>query len=196
MMPGWIPAMLLAGAVCPIVSAGSVASAVGARPPLAVSNIAGPPLVASRDVETSHDFHVSYTRMAVERTVVSAQLRLFTDDLARALVARARGTAVRLGSPQGDAAFQAYVEAEFIVTANGRRLVPVVASGAPERDMHSYVITWTSPVPITSVTMHNAALMELFDDQQNIVKVKHIGTGTEATLFFSGGSKADQAFRF
>ncbi|HYW52231.1 MAG TPA: DUF6702 family protein, partial [Gemmatimonadaceae bacterium] len=103
---------------------------------------------------------------------------------------------ITLNSPQADAAFQAYVAQHFVVVANGRTLVPVVASSAADGQMWSYVVTWTSPVAITSVSIHNAALMELFDDQQNLVKVKHIATGKESTLFFSGGSKVDQIVRF
>lgn len=147
-------------------------------------------------VRARHDFHVSYTRMAVEPTVISAQIRVFSDDITNALIRRSRVAAITLNSPQGDAAFTAYLAEQFPVTVNGRRLSPVLVSGTQDKDMWSYVVTWTSATPITAVSMHNAALFELFDDQQNIVKVKHIATGREATLFYSGGSKADQVFRF
>lgn len=196
-MVSWLPAVLLAGSVLFAGPTGGAADAVAVPTPLATQRVMTSASIGGANLPSAgHDFHVSYTRMAVERTVVSAQLRLFADDLVRALTARARGTTVSLDSPQGDAAFRAYVATAFIVTANGQRLTPVVASSAPERDMRSYVITWTAPAVITSLSMHNAALMELFDDQQNIVKVKHIGSGVEATLFYSGGSPADQPFRF
>jgi len=139
---------------------------------------------------------VSYTRMAVEPTVISAQIRLFSDDVTRALVERSKTPSLALNSPQGEAAFQAYLAEQFPVSVNGKRLTPVVVSSAQDKDMWSYVLTWTSSAPITSVSMHNAALFEFFDDQQNIVKIKHIASGKEATLFYSGGSKADQVFRF
>jgi hypothetical protein len=74
--------------------------------------------------------------------------------------------------------------------------VPRVVSGAAEHDMWSYMVTWTSPATITSVSMHNAAMFELFADQQNLVKIKHLPSGKESTLFYSGGSKADQVVRF
>ena len=80
--------------------------------------------------------------------------------------------------------------------ANGRALVPVIVSATQERDMWSYIVTWASPVPITTISMHSAAMMEYFDDQQNIVKLRHIGTGQESTLLYSGGSRADQVVRF
>jgi len=153
-------------------------------------------ITARAHAATLHDFHVSYTRMAVEPTVISAQIRLFADDVTHALVERTRAQAITLNSPQGEAAFQAYLAAHFPLKANGRVLVPVVVSSVQDRDMWSYVVTWTSPAPITTVAMHNAALFELFDDQQNIVKVKQIGSGKEATLFFSGGSRADQVLRY
>ncbi len=174
-MTGWLAAVLLAGAVITAAPASS----------------SGVPTT-----RLQHDFHVSYTRMAVEPTVISAQIRLFTDDVTRALIERSRAAAITLNSPQGDAAFTAYMAAQFPVVVNGRPLTPVVVSGSQDKDMWSYVVTWTSPAPITSVSMHNAAMFELFDDQQNIVKIKHIASGKEATLFYSGGSKADQVFRF
>ncbi|MES3036043.1 MAG: DUF6702 family protein [Gemmatimonadota bacterium] len=148
------------------------------------------------DVSVVHDFHVSYTRMAIEPTVISAQIRLFTDDLTRLLLERAKRQAITLNSTEGEAAFAAYLAQAFPVTANGRRLVPVVVSGAQDKEMWSYIVTWTSPVPITALSMHNAALFELFGDQQNIVKVKHMSSGKESTLFYSGGSRADQVVRF
>jgi hypothetical protein len=176
-MAGWLTTLLLTGAVITAAPAGGV------------------PVPDVRRAVT-HDFHVSYTRMAIEPTVISAQIRLFTDDLTRALIERSKRPAMTLQSPEGDAAFKAYVTDMFHVTANGRRLVPVVVSGAPDKDMFAYVVTWTSTTPITSVSMHNATLFELFDDQQNIVKVKHMASGRESTLFYAGGSRADQVVRF
>lgn len=146
--------------------------------------------------ERQHDFHVSYTRMAVEQTVISAQIRLFSDDVTRALVERSRTPSLTLNSPQGEAAFQAYLAAQFPIVVNGRRLAPAVISSAQDKDMWSYVVTWTSATAITSITLHNAALFELFDDQQNIVKIKHMASGRESTLFYAGGSNADQVVRF
>ena len=175
-MTGWLTMVLLAGVVTTATPArGTVAS--------------------DRHADVSHDFHVSYTRMAIEPTVISAQIRLFSDDVTRALIERSKKPSMTLDSPEGDAAFNGYLADMFQVTANGRRLVPVVVSGARERDMHSYVVTWTSSTPIVSLSMHNAALFELFDDQQNIVKVKHMGSGKESTLFYSGGSRTDQQVR-
>lgn len=157
--------------------------------------------VPSRTIATHarsdvHDFHVSYTRMAVEPTVISAQIRVFTDDVTQGLLNRQRGSSFTLNSPQADAAFQAYLAERFPITANGRRLQPVVVSGAQEKEMWAYVVTWTSPQRITSISMHNAVLFELFSDQQNIVKLKHLPSGKESTLFYSGGSLTDQTVRF
>jgi len=174
MMRGWTRHVILAGVVL-------TATPAGLRATLP---------------DRAHDFHVSYTRIAVEPTVVSAQLRLFADDVTRALIERSPARSLTLGSPQGEVAFQAYLAEHFPVTANGKRLTPIVVSGSQDRDMWSYIVTWTSATPITSLSLHNAALMELFDDQQNIVKVKVIATGQEQTLFYAGGSRVDQVVRF
>ena len=176
-MTAWLTTLLLAGVIMNAAPARST-------------------VVSVRHAEVSHDFHVSYTRMAIEPTVISAQIRLFSDDVTRALIERSKKASMTLDSPEGDAAFRAYLADMFQVTANGRRLQPVVVSGAQEKDMRSYVVTWTSSTPIVSLSLHNAALFELFDDQQNIVKVKHMASGKESTLFYSGGSRADQQIRF
>lgn len=183
-MIGWLSATLLAGVVMTTAPAGAPASA---RTP-AERHSTSPNVMR-------HDFHVSYTRMAIEPTVISAQLRLFTDDVTRALVERTRRPSITLNSPEGEAAFRAYLIESFQITVNGRRLVPVVVSSAQDRDMWSYLVTWSSAAPITSLALHNATLFELFDDQQNIVKVKHLASGRESTLFFAGGSRADQIFK-
>ena len=175
MIAGWVQALLLTGVVLTTTPAGTR---------------------APESTRAMHDFHVSYTRIAVEPTVISAQIRLFSDDVTRALIERSRTPSLTLNSPAGEAAFQSYLTEHVPVTVNGRRLTPVVMSGSQDKDMWSYIVTWTSPTPITAVSMHNAALFELFDDQQNIVKIKHLASNKEATLFYSGGSKADQVFRF
>ena len=113
-MTGWLSAVLLAGVV---ITAAPVSSPVA-------------PLTRIR-----HDFHVSYTRMAVEPTVISAQIRLFSDDVTRALVERLKTPSLALNSPQGEAAFQAYLAEQFPVSVNGRRLTPVVVSSAQDKDM-------------------------------------------------------------
>ena len=144
----------------------------------------------------SHDFHVSYTRMAIEGSSISAQIRMFGDDITKALVERTKTPSLTLNSAQGREAAQAYLATAFPIVANGRVLVPVIVSATQEREMWSYIVTWASPLPITTLSMHNAAMMEYFDDQQNIVKLKHIGSGKESTLFYSGGSRVDQRVRF
>lgn len=197
-MPGWLTAVLLAGVVVTTAPAGSRAD-VNARE---LAGAQGRTMgrvtdsIATSATTERHDFHVSYTRMAIEPMVISAQIRLFTDDVTHALIERSKKPSMTLDSPDGEAAFKAYLVDMFQVTTSGRRLMPVVVSGSQDKDMFSYIVTWTSTLPITSLSMHNAALFELFDDQQNIVKVKHMASGRETTMFFSGGSKADQVFRF
>ena len=182
---------MIVGGISAVVLAGVVMMTA----PVAVPLSAGPSPDGATGGSALHDFHVSYTRMAVEPTVISAQIRLFSDDLSRALIERSTRTAITLDSPEGEAAFASYLAQAFPLTANGRRLVPVVVSGAKDKEMWSYIVTWTSPVPITSLSMHNATLFELFGDQQNIVKVKHLSSGRESTLFHSGGSRVDQVVR-
>ncbi len=192
MTAGWLPVALLAGVAITAAPAGRTHAAARTRAHAPTRT----EVETSAPARATHEFHVSYTRMAVEPTVISAQIRVFADDVTRALVERTKAQSITLNSPQGEAAFQAYLAAGFPVKANGRLLSPVVASSVQDREMWSYVVTWTSPTPITTVSMHNAALFELFDDQQNIVKVKHLASGREATQFYSGGSRADQVFRF
>jgi hypothetical protein len=189
---GWLKMAVYVGAVMPALFAGAVSPAAPTR----VSVVNRSVTRVSRRIVAAHDFHVSYTRMAVEGSSISAQIRMFGDDITKALVSQSKTPALVLNSVPGQAAAQAYLAAAFPILANGRALVPVIVSATQERDMWSYIVTWTAAAPITSLSMHNAAMMEYFDDQQNIVKVKYIGSGTEATLFYSGGSRADQVVKF
>lgn len=179
MIHGWLHAVLLAGVV--VTTAPARSAHVESR---------------TRPVERAHDFHVSYTRMAIEGNSISAQIRMFGDDITKALIDRSKTPTLTLNSAQGEAAAQAYLAESFPIVANGRKLAPKVASATQERDMWSYIVTWTASAPIMSLTMHNAVMMEYFDDQQNIVKLKHIGSGKESTLFYSGGSRVDQVVKF
>jgi hypothetical protein len=192
MIAGWLPATMVAGVIVLIAPDQPLTLATAAAAPVAAPSVVTPSVVAL----PAHEFHVSYTRMAIEPRVISAQIRIFADDLTRALAARTRTPALTLGSPEGLGAFQSYLAERFVIVVGGRPLVPVIVSNVQERDMWSYTVQWQSPVPITSVTARNGALMELFPDQQNLVKVKHLPSGKEQTLFYSGGTATDQTVRF
>ncbi|HYW51259.1 MAG TPA: hypothetical protein VE861_11665, partial [Gemmatimonadaceae bacterium] len=86
MIGGWLPAVLLAGGATIAPPAGGVFHDVRGT-------------AATVTAKRTHDFHVSYTRMAIEPTVISAQIRLFTDDMTRALVERSRQASITLNSP-------------------------------------------------------------------------------------------------
>jgi hypothetical protein len=146
---------------------------------------------------TQHDFHVSYTRMAVDGSTVSAQIRVFMDDITEALGARQTGRAAGpLNTPAAEAAFAAYLAESAPVQLNGRIVRPTVVSSQQDKDMWAYIVTWEAPARVTQLRLHNALLFDRFDDQQNLVKVKDVTRGAEQTLVFAGQSRADQSVRF
>jgi hypothetical protein len=145
----------------------------------------------------THDFHVSYTRMAVEGATASAQVRVFLDDITDALTAKQGGRAIgALSTPAAEAVFAAYLAESMPVRLNGQLVRATIASSRQDGDMWAYIVTWQAPARITQLQLHNALLFERFDDQSNMVKVRDMAAGRERTLVFAGQGRTDQVVRF
>lgn len=144
----------------------------------------------------AHDFHVAYARLAVEPRTVTAVVRVFTDDLTTLLVKELNTPRLTLGTPEVHAALQRYLARAMPLRANGRLLAPRVLSSGEDKDMWWITVAWEAPAPITELRFHVAVLFDVFGDQQNIVKLLHVPSRTESSLYFAGGATDDRTLRF
>lgn len=163
------------------VAASSLAS--GAPPPLRTTATVPHPAL--------HDIHLTYSRVVVDGASVIFRVRLFHDDLERALQQHARNPALKVtpGAAAADTAFAAYFNANVPVSANGKRLVArVVQSGkdmdVTDQEMWWYLVELTAPAPVTSLSMRVGLLFEHFTDQRNIVTLLRIPGEKRYSMYF------------
>lgn len=178
--------------------------APGARPPAAGSA----PGVPSADVESvrsewlGHDIHLTYTRMVVDGASVICRVRLFKDDLDRALQDFAKQPALHVGvTPGTDSIFAAYFNARAALSADGEELRgKVVQSGldadAADEQMWWYVIELPAKKPVRSLTVRITLLFELFRDQKNVVTLLKMPGEQRHSLFFAGEDAKAQRLDF
>ena len=78
----------------------------------------------------AHDFHVSYSRMAVEGTMAVVRIRMFKDDLAQALTEREGHDITVDISPELDSLFTTYFNDSFLLRSDEETLQgSIVGSG-------------------------------------------------------------------
>ena len=143
-----------------------------------------------------HDIHLSYTRVAVEGRVVLCRIRMFRDDLERALSRRAGKPVTLAASAAGDSLFAAYFNEQFTLIHGGRRLAGTVVASGEEPEMWWYTVRFEAPAPIRQLSLRNGVLFDLFDDQRNMTKVLHVASEKEFAYYFVEGDTKPQTMRF
>lgn len=136
-----------------------------------------------------HDFHISYGRVAVEDRVVVFRVRFFKDDLEEALRMYHKTPALMLAvSPAVDAQFAAYFNDRLVLETGGERLAGHIIGSGEEMEgkepMWWYAMQYEAPAHIEKLTIKNQLLLELFDDQKNIVKVRHFPDDRQQSYYF------------
>ncbi len=127
---------------------------------------------------TLHDFHVSVTQMhynAKERTF-EISLRVFTDDLEKALSTEAK-TLIRLGvADKNDPLLEKYIRSHFAYVNPQKQAKPFAYVGHEiEADAHWLYLEMPYEEPYRGGVMKQNVLMELFDDQVNMVNIQYQG---------------------
>lgn len=158
------------------------------------------PVVASNT--PLHDVHLTYSRVVVDGASVIFRVRLFHDDLEKALQVYSRNPALKVvTSPAADSAFAAYFNAQVPVTANGRRLVGrVIQSGkdmdVTDQEMWWYLVELTAPAPITTLSLRVGLMFEHFTDQKNIVTMLKMPGEKRYSLYFVREDAKEQSVTF
>jgi hypothetical protein len=145
---------------------------------------------------TTHPVHLSYGRLDVEGHTATLRLRLFRDDLERALGTFGGAPVAMHSDGATDSLFARYFHDRLFVSADGVRLAgTVIASGADEL-MWWYEVRFDARATVRTMRIRNAVLFELYGDQTNIVKVVHFPSERQFALSFAPQDTAPQAIAF
>lgn len=153
---------------------------VGARPP------APAPI--------PHDLHVAHTRMVIEGNAIVARVRMFRDDLQKALKRPVSDSAA------SKAAVAAYFAQNFILTAEGGKLNGEILESGGDLDGDQPVwwvlVQWKTKQPVTSLGVRVHLMFDTFSDQQNTVLVARNPGDERRGLYFQAGDRAEQVIKF
>lgn len=132
-------------------------------------------LTASRP---AHDFHASVTQMQYnpKEKGFEISVRLFTDDLEKAL-SREANTPVRLNTDRkSDAIIEQYIRSHFAYVTPQKQPKPLKYVGHEvEADANWIYLEMPYTGPLQGGTLKQSALMETFDDQVNMVNIQYQG---------------------
>ncbi len=135
-----------------------------------------------------HNIHVSYGRVTVEGKAVTIRLRMFKDDLSKALARHHQRDTVDLEARSlADSLATTYLSQKLLVAVNGKPLVGRIAAAGSEDKMWWYLVQYPIAARAGKLTIANRVFFELFDDQQNLLKVLQVSSGDETSLYFVPG---------
>lgn len=133
----------------------------------------------------AHPLHTTITELTEDRAkgTVRAVVRVFADDFGTVVARRSRG------APLTDANAFAYVSSTFSFIDRTGRTLSVQSCGIRRTaDLVWVCVEARSPAGLAPLSVRNAVMCDLFDDQVNVVQ----GTvsGARRSLLFTRGDRA------
>lgn len=123
-----------------------------------------------------HKYYISFTKIEYASKSQSLQviMQVFTDDLQNGLdrqfsISSSLDTHTELDN--SDAFVELYLSDKFFITVNKKKLPIVYLGKKYEKDETKLFIEIENVPDINAIEIQNKVLMEVFDDQQNIVKL-------------------------
>ncbi len=134
-----------------------------------------------------HDFHTSLTEMRVnaKEKTVEVTVRVFTDDIEKALTKANNGQRVRLELKDNfGPLIDRYLKQNFVLTNGKGQRRPYQFLGKEfEADATWLYLEIPLTGPLTGFTLQNDVFFDLFDDQTNLVNVFYGGEEKRSFLF-------------
>ncbi len=141
-----------------------------------------------------HNLHLTHTRMVIEGTAVVARVRMFRDDLDKALKRKIADDAA------SKAAVAGYMAQHFMVSADGIKLTSEVLDSGADMDGDQAIwwvlVQWKAAKPVTMIGVKVHLMFESFNDQQNTVLVARQPGDERRGLYFQAGDLKEQVLRF
>jgi len=136
-----------------------------------------------------HNIHITYTKMAVEDSVITAKISFFSDDfqnMMRKFTADKSLIAKHDGSQ--DSILVRYLNNHFKLKADNDLHGPEIISSGEDNRMCWYTLQYVSHKDIHKITITNDILFEVFNDQKNLFQVMHFPDGKEQSFYFVQGA--------
>lgn len=140
-----------------------------------------------------HPLHLSTSQLAIEEQVAYLRIRMFKSDLEAALAGAVGLDFLHLEPiPAHDSLFLAYFDERYEVVLNGISMPPVITasgedieSGDGEERIWWVQLRYDAGKQILTVALRARILFEWFEDQRNIVRVLHVRSGKQRTVYFA-----------
>ncbi len=141
-----------------------------------------------------HNLHLTHTRMVIEGAAVVARVRMFRDDLDKALKRKVSDDAA------SKAAVAAYMSQYFMVSADGSKLTGEVLDSGADMDGDQAIwwvlVQWKAAKPVKTIGVKVHLMFESFNDQQNTVLVARQPGDERRGLYFQAGDLKEQVLKF
>jgi len=156
----------------------------------------------SMSVENVHQFHLSKCSIEYSEKdkAVQITMQIFIDDMEEAL-AELGAEKLFLGTEKeaenADEYIQKYLTQKFNITINSKEKTPDYLGKEISEDLASFWFYMEIPKVknIKEVTIFNAILMDIFDDQKNIINLKGPDQQTGYFMFVKGNHKETVVFK-
>ncbi len=141
-----------------------------------------------------HNLHVANTRLVVEGNVMVARVRMFRDDLQKALKQPVTDQATSRN------VVAAYLAKNFTLAADGVALTAEVLDSGADQDGEQPIwwalIQWKAAKPVKTLSVNVRLMFDAFADQQNIVLVSKQPGDERHGLYFQAGDSKEQVLKF
>ncbi len=167
---------------------------LGAAPPGRPAPAPGPAPRHTHDARHAHNTHIAHARIVIEGPVVIARVRMFRDDLEKALKLKVSEESA------AQASVSAYIGKNLGVSADGAPLTAEVVDSGGDSDGDQRIwwvlVQWKAARPVEALGLKVHVLFDTFSDQQNIVVVNRQPSDDRRSLYFQAGDLTEQVVRF
>jgi len=171
--------------------------------PLLASAVSGASVASAASgasAPAAHELHLAYGNLAVEGSLIAGRIRLFKDDLGRALGPMVGAASLTLQpGPEADALVMRYLRDNLSISVDGQELeATLLSSGEDELDREPVwwvLVQFRAPSPPEALHVRNTLLFDVHDDQRNIFKFVHFPDETQRTFYFAEG-ESEHVVRF
>jgi len=147
-----------------------------------------------------HDLHLAYGDLAVEGSLIAGRIRMFKDDLERALAPMVGADTLTLEpGAEADALVMRYVRDNLRIRVSGQELgASLLGSGEDELDLEPVwwvIVQYPASSSVEELHVRNTLLFDVYDDQRNVFKFVHFPDEKQRTFYFAEG-ESEHVVRF